>query len=180
MRILIYPQDTKLLREVAQSVTAEMRNSDDFKSKLIEMTEIAKKDGIGLAATQVGWNVNLFLLLVNRNLEKLLEPIVVINPRIISESEETAKAGEGCLSFPSLEVKVTRPTKITWEAEDLEGIKTQAEETYMPKSLPGYFIRVIQHETDHLNGRLMVDHLSAAEHLRFEKWLKKREHDATH
>lgn len=173
MKILTYPSDSKALRVVASPVTKEMVESPEFKAKLAEMAELAKKDGIGLAATQVGWNVQVFMLLVNRNLEKLSEPVVIVNPKIVEVSEEIAKAKEGCLSFPGLDLDVTRPKTIKWEGENLAGERTTSEETYAPGPA-GYYIRVIQHETDHLNGKLMVDHVSSTERLKFERWLKKR------
>lgn len=171
MQILTYPKDSKPLREPGQLITKEMIASDEFKANIEKMKEIAKQDGIGLAATQVGWPVQVFLLLVNRNLERC-EPIVVINPKILLESKEESKAPEGCLSFPGLELKVNRPTTIKWEAEDLLGNKMESEETFVPKSGPGYFIRVIQHEMDHLNGKLFIDRVSSAEGLKFKRWLK--------
>ena len=177
MNILTYPKHVKALREVAQPVTKEMIASEDFQKKLAEMKEIAKKDGIGLAATQIGWNVQLFMLLVNRHLEKLEEPIVVINPKITFESKETAKVEEGCLSFPDLELKVIRPAEIEWEAENLDGEKNSARELFTRGLSEGYFIRVIQHETDHLNGKLMIDHISPAERLKFDRWMKDRPQD---
>lgn len=172
MRILTYPADAKALRTVAQPVTKEMIASEDFKTKLAEMTEIAKRDGIGLAATQVGWPVQLFLLLVNRHMEKLSEPIVVINPKITQASQEMCKATEGCLSFPGLSLDVPRPSKITWEAENILGERMTSEEVFGPDA--GFFIRVIQHETDHLNGKVMPDHVTSTERLKFERWLKRR------
>lgn len=174
MQILTYPKDVKPLREIAQPVTQEMLISDEFKANVEKMKVIAKQDGIGLAATQVGWPVQVFVLLVNRNLEKC-DPVVVVNPKITFESEETAKAPEGCLSFPELELKVTRAASIKWEAQDLLGNRTESEETFIPKNGPGYFIRVIQHEVDHLNGKLFIDKISATENLKFKRWLKKRE-----
>lgn len=174
MHILTYPKDSKALREVAAPVTKEMIASDEFRAKLAEMLEIAKKDGIGLAATQVGWNIQLFILLVDRNLEKLVEPIVVINPKITVESATKAKAKEGCLSFPDLELSVERPQSIKWQAESLTGEKMESEETYVPQSAPGYFIRVIQHETDHLSGRLMIDGISSTQRVKVASWLKKQ------
>jgi peptide deformylase len=173
MKILTFPKDQKALREQAQPVTTEMRNSPEFLKNLEEMKLIAKQDGIGLAATQIGWPVQVFMLLVNDKMERLDEPLVFLNPKITKVSADACKTGEGCLSFPGLQLSVTRPKCISWEAEDISGQKISGEATYSDKA-PGYFIRVIQHETDHLNGKLMIDHISSTERLKFERWLKKR------
>lgn len=174
MHILTFPKDTDKLRVVGQPVTPEMIKSDEFKEKLAQMIEIAKKDGIGLAATQVDWPVQLFVLLVDRNLVRIEEPYVVINPKIISESDERAPAPEGCLSFPGLGINPTRPKRITWSWQTLDGESHQTNEEYVRGTYWGFFVRVIQHETDHLNGKLMVDHITKQEQSLYEKWLRKQ------
>lgn len=173
MKILTYPANTTELREVAAPVTKEMVASEEFKVKLAEMIEVAKKDGIGLAATQVGWPVQLFVILVDRNLHKT-EPYVVINPKITEESSELVKAPEGCLSFPGLDLNPLRPKKIRWSWQTLDGEDHTTLEEFTKGTYWGFFIRVLQHETDHLNGKLMIDHVAPEEKPLVEKWLKKQ------
>lgn len=172
MQILTYPKDVKALREVAAPLTKEMLASDEFKTKLAEMTEIAKKDGIGLAATQVGWPVQLFIILVDRNLDKT-EPYVVINPKITEESDDLVKAPEGCLSFPGLDgLNPVRPKKIRFTWQTLDGENHTMLEEFVKGTYWGFFIRVLQHETDHLNGKTLIDRIAPEEQHLVDKWLK--------
>jgi peptide deformylase len=89
------------------------------------------------------------------------------NPEIIEFGSETSTAAEGCLSLPGLQVKVTRPTEITVTGltEDFQPITMVAE---------GLEARVIQHEIDHLNGILIVDHQGKLNRkMTLDKWMKK-------
>jgi peptide deformylase len=181
MRLLTYPADAKALTTACFTVTKEYRESEDFKNRLNKLKEIctASGDAIGIAAIQGNWHARVVLILVDKNLTKLPEPFVIINPKILTQSSETSKVGEGCLSFPELQLKVSRPSKITWEYEDINGNTIRSEETFVPNSLPGYYIRVIQHEVDHTAGILFCDRTSATERLKFNRWLKKRENNAS-
>ena len=171
VKILTYPSAE--LRKRAAPVTKEMKESPEFKSKLTEMVEIAKQDGIGLAASQVGWHVNLFLVLVNRNLEKI-EPQVIINPQIVQQSKQMVKAEEGCLSVPGFKAPVSRPQEISWTWENLEGEHFEATERFT-EDPDGFYIRVIQHESDHLAGVLFIDRLTAVNRMKFESWHKNKD-----
>lgn len=166
MKILTYPNDQKLLRTKGEPVTREMFDTPEFMQKLNEMTTLAKQDGIGLAATQVGWPVQLFLILVDESMQ-LVEPRIVLNPEIHETSKETVKETEGCLSFPGLPLTLERPASIRWSYESLTGGRVEAK-------AEGFYARVLMHEIDHLNGKLFVDGASSAQRLAFERWLKKR------
>ncbi len=168
MKILQYPRDQKSLRVAGKPVTREMVQSSEFQAKLAEMKDVLERDGdgIGLAAVQVGWSVNLFLL--NRNQQ--MEPIpttVFLNAKIVNSSKSLSSDDEGCLSFPNLVLTIKRPYKITWEYETLEGSQHQVE-SY------DYYARAVQHEIDHNAGVFFTDLASSAQRLKFERWLKQR------
>jgi peptide deformylase len=108
--------------------------------------------GIGLAAPQVG--VGLRFAIVDLMPDEKPAPIVLINPEVTASSEEQATREEGCLSLPGQYADVTRPAWVTVRYTDVQGAKRQVE-------AEGLLAACIQHEIDHLDGILFVDHLSA-------------------
>lgn len=143
MRIMKYPED-KVLRQVAKSVE---KIDDDLRKLLDEMVPLMRKsDGVGLAAPQIGDSRRFFLIEYDDELVK------VINPVITAKSKETECLEEGCLSLPNLSVKVCRPVEISVEFYDENGDLYEAD-------LEGFLARVFLHEFDHLDGKLLVDHV---------------------
>jgi len=164
MKLLHYPQDkTKLLIPGKLISLAEIQ-TQDFLEKIEKMKEILDMDGMGLAATQVGWSVQLFLLCQNQELQEC-EPQAFINPKILNTSKVKEKATEGCLSFQGLYLKLKRPSEVEWEYTDLQGKEHKIIST-------GYYARAVQHEIDHLNGRVFIFKASAAQKLKINRWLK--------
>jgi peptide deformylase len=108
--------------------------------------------GIGLAAPQVGEGLRMFVMDVAGKDERP-DPHVVLNPEVIEASRETELREEGCLSLPNQYADVERPYRIRARWLDLTGQKHEAE-------LDALAARCFQHELDHLNGVLFVDHLS--------------------
>lgn len=108
--------------------------------------------GIGLAAPQVG--VGLRVVVLDLAPEEVPAPMVLINPRILAASDDLATREEGCLSLPGQYADVTRPARITAEFENPGGRTERID-------AEGLFGACIQHEIDHLDGVLFVDHLSA-------------------
>jgi peptide deformylase len=108
--------------------------------------------GIGLAAPQVG--VALRCAVVDLMADNVSKPIALINPEVIARSEELATREEGCLSLPGQYAEVTRPARVTIRHLDLDGVRRQIE-------AEGLLSACLQHEIDHLDGVLFVDHLSA-------------------
>ncbi len=108
--------------------------------------------GIGLAAPQVG--VGLRFAVVDLMPDDKPAPIVLINPEIVAQSEELATREEGCLSLPGQYADVTRPAWVTIRYMDKDGVRQQIE-------AEGLLAACLQHEIDHLDGVLFVDHLSA-------------------
>lgn len=110
-----------------------------------------RDDGIGLAAPQVGLTQSVLVVDIS-GLEKDEHPKAFINPEIIEVSGESV-VEEGCLSIPGVREDVTRPDQIKLTYQDESGKKITAE-------YDGWMARVLQHEIDHLNGILFVDHIS--------------------
>jgi peptide deformylase len=108
--------------------------------------------GIGLAAPQIG--VNLRFAVVDLMPEDKPAPIVLINPEIVARSDEPATREEGCLSIPGQYADVTRPARVTVRYHDAAGVRHDLE-------ADGLLAACLQHEIDHLDGVLFVDHLSA-------------------
>lgn len=120
-----------------------------------------ENNGIGLAAPQVGVLKKLIVVDTREEGEKL----AIVNPRLVSSSEEEDFYTEGCLSIPGVEGDVLRPIAVVVEGEDLSGkpIRLEAEEL---------LARVLQHEIDHLNGVLFVDLISDDQKKKLERPLR--------
>jgi peptide deformylase len=108
--------------------------------------------GIGLAAPQIG--VGLRLAVIDLMPDEKPAPIHLINPEIVRVSEELAQREEGCLSLPGQYADVIRPARVIVRFHDLMGARQELE-------ADGLLAACLQHEIDHLNGVLFVDHLSA-------------------
>ncbi len=158
LTILKYPDER--LRTVAQPV-AEV--DDRLRQQIDDMLEtMYESNGVGLAATQVDFHYRLFVADCS---EDQNAPLVFINPEITAREGEFTNE-EGCLSFPGVYAKVERAGKVTVEALDRNG---------QPFSLTaeGLLAICIQHEIDHLNGKLFVDYLSPLKRDRIRKKLEK-------
>ncbi len=151
-------QESPRVAEVDDSVRA-------FVADLFETMEAAK--GVGLAANQVG--VARRIAVIDAEGTRL----AMINPRLVqAEGEETGE--EGCLSIPDLFGDVTRPDHVILEAIDEEGRPYRAD-------LTGLAARAVQHEIDHLDGILFLDHLSPLKRKRMlSKWKKEHADDASY
>lgn len=107
------------------------------------------EDGIGLAATQVGRSEAVVVIDISENRD---EPLVLVNP-VITHGEATAKGQEGCLSIPGYYADVERYTHVTVEALDRHG-------KALSITSDDFLAIVMQHEIDHLQGKLFIDYLS--------------------
>ena len=108
--------------------------------------------GVGLAANQVNLPYRIFVANPEGDRQRKDKEYVFINP-VLSQTKGSAEAEEGCLSIPGLYADVKRPERVTISAFNLQGEEVTME-------LDGLFGRIVQHETDHLDGRLFVDRLS--------------------
>jgi peptide deformylase len=121
--------------------------------------------GSGLAANQVGVNKQIMVADVSQA-EEEKNTIVIINPRIVSMSDETELTAEGCLSVPDFQAEVERAVTVTVLGKDLEGEDVEVE-------AEGFFARVLQHEIDHLNGILYIDRIGKLKRRRYVRQRKK-------
>lgn len=119
--------------------------------------------GVGLAANQVGVSKQLIVIDASSPQEPV-QTVVLVNPRIISLSEEKETDEEGCLSVPDLKAEVERALRVTVLAKSLKGddLKIEAQ---------GFLARVLQHEIDHLNATLIIDRIGK---LKRERYVKQR------
>lgn len=115
------------------------------------LTAMKERDGIGLAATQVDRPVRMFVTKVPDDRER-----VFINPELVRTGIDTEVGEEGCLSIPGPRAKVERAAEVRVQARNRRGRRFTIE-------AHGMLARAIQHELDHLNGVLFIDHLSEAE-----------------
>jgi len=140
-----------VLKETAAAVEPAKESLDELVRSLADTMYNAP--GMGLAANQIGVLKQVFVFDLEDGLRALA------NPKIIWQSEETEEDEEGCLSLPEVRVPIARPARIKVEATDVTGnvLTIEAE---------GLLARVLQHEIDHLNGRLLLDRASRAERKR--------------
>ncbi len=129
----------------------------DIDQELVDLAEAMKRTldqarGLGLAAPQVGRSVSLCLVNLPAMDQAQKKPLVLLNPRITGSHGRLVHQ-EGCLSFPELYADIARSQKIGLSGVDLEGREVELEADEM-------LARVFQHEIDHLNGVLFIDHLS--------------------
>jgi peptide deformylase len=160
MILPIYTYGAPILREETVPVERRTPELDQLIADMIETMRGA--DGIGLAAPQVGRRERLFVVDLSAVIERdeldpdtlPEQPMVFINPEITWESEEDEGFEEGCLSIPDLRETVYRPEAIGLRYQDADLVEHELE-------LDGMMARVVQHEYDHLEGILFVDHLTA-------------------
>ena len=146
-KVLKYGEKT--LREPSKEVHKVSRKITDLVQDLLDT--MYAQNGVGLAAPQIGVNYRVFVIDVSTNKEPL-NPIVFINPKIIKKSGAIV-SNEGCLSFPEAYTDVRRYKNVMVKAIDERGRPFTLEAT------DGCLLaRAIQHEFDHLNGVLFVDH----------------------
>ena len=149
--IFIYGQP--VLRKVAEDITPDYPN---LKQLIADMWEtLAESEGIGLAAPQIGKSIRLSVIDLDVLSDDLPEYKGFRQVYIIEYDEsDTNTSEEGCLSLPAIHEKVVRPTRIHVEWDD-EAFQHHDE------WIEGYLARVMQHEFDHLDGKMFVDRISA-------------------
>lgn len=155
----------KRLRQIADPIE---KVDAEIKALAKDMLEtMYEAPGIGLAAPQIGEMKRIVVMDLAKD-DELKAPIVMINPEILSVSEETATSEEGCLSIPELYYDVERPAEVTVRYTDLDG---KVQETHATER----FAVCIQHELDHLDGVLYIDYLSRLKRDRVVKKFEKAE-----
>ena len=129
-------------------------------------------EGIGLAANQVGLNMNLFIIDVTHT-DEAEDPHIFINSKILSSRGEKTSFQEGCLSLPGIALDVERPEKIVLKYQSID-------QEWHEDEFDGLLSRAIQHEMDHLNGIFIVDRVSEIEKIKYKNELKKLASDSKH
>lgn len=163
-----------VLRETGDVVEAF---DDDLRALAGDMVETMKAEqGVGLAAQQVGLARMVCVVEVPAEYDTSEEgerenpdiemPLVLVNPRIKGTTEDEWTMDEGCLSFPGITAPITRPYSISFTYQDVDG------ETH-EREAQGFVARVIQHEVDHLNGVLFVDHMTTVKRVALSGRLKR-------
>ncbi len=151
----IVTYDDDVLRQKAEPVK---ENSEELQNLIDDMFDtMYNSDGVGLAAPQVGTLQRIFVADVDPMAEEsdypLYGPLAMINPEITFQSDQEVEMDEGCLSIPGVNATVSRPERIVVAYRDQNFEKQELE-------AGGWLARVIQHETDHLDGILFLDYLS--------------------
>lgn len=156
MNLPVYLYGHPVLRQMGEDITPEYPNLSTLIENMWET--MYNSEGIGLAAPQIGLPIRLFVIDADpmgddypecRGFKK-----VFINAHIVQHGEEQVSESEGCLSIPGIQESVLRPNSITIEYVDEHFAAHR--ETY-----EGFAARVIQHEYDHIDGVLFVDHISS-------------------
>ena len=161
MQIIVAPDSR--LNQISKKVEII---DDSIKATLDQMLEcMYQNNGIGLAAPQVGILKRLVVIDCSDNKDKK-KPLKLINPEITKLSKNISEFEEGCLSLPSQYAKVIRPSEITLKYKNIEGLICESK-------FSGLEATCIQHEIDHLDGKLFVDHISKLKKNIIIKKLKK-------
>lgn len=144
-----------ILRRQALEVRTFDKSLREIVAAMLEAME--REDGVGLAAPQVGIELRILVALSMKEPgDEEAKPMVLVNPEILERSRETWVYEEGCLSIPGIRGDVTRPSGIKVRYQDLDGGEHTLE-------AEGMFARILQHEIDHLDGKLFIDYLSPAD-----------------
>ena len=157
--ILKYPNSR--LREKAKTVEVFDERIKDIVTNMVDTMMDAK--GIGLAATQVDIHLRIVVIDIS---EDYSSPTIFINPEMKITDETPKSYTEGCLSIPGIQEPVERPTEILVNAFDQEG-------NFFEQKYTGLMATCIQHEIDHLNGKLFIDYLSPLKRQLIRKQIKK-------
>ncbi|MBP3227696.1 MAG: peptide deformylase [Bacteroidaceae bacterium] len=155
MILPIYTYGQGVLRKTSEDITPDYSGLAQLVADMFET--LAKSEGVGLAAPQIGKAIR--VVVVDLDPLKDDEPQYAgfrrayINPHILEYGDKTDSYDEGCLSLPGINEKVKRPTTIRLAWDDTDG-------THHEEWVDGFLARVLQHETDHLEGKVFTDRLT--------------------
>lgn len=164
--ILLHPDPRlKKVCPPVTEITDEIRRlADDMLATMYDAP------GVGLAAPQVGVLARLFVMDCIKEEGAAPRPLVLVNPEIVAVSEEVSSYEEGCLSIPEHYAEVTRPARVTMRWTGLDG--KPAEESF-----EGLWATCAQHELDHLDGKLFIDHLGPIKRQMITRKMEKLKRD---
>ena len=160
LHILQYPHPG--LREKAQPILIFDKSITKLANDMLETMYDAP--GIGLAATQINEAKQLLVIDISETKDS---PLIMINPKLLNKSDDVINE-EGCLSFPGIYANVPRAEQITVEYQDVDGKKQQLDADEL-------LAICIQHEMDHLQGKVFVDYISSLKRNRIRKQLEKKQ-----
>ena len=164
--ILIHP-DPRLKKLCAPVADV----SDDLRRLADDMLEtMYEAPGIGLAAPQVGVLDRLIVLDCIKEPGETPRPLIMFNPEVVAHSDETSSYDEGCLSIPEQYAEVTRPAEVEVSWMDRDG-KAQRE------VFTDLWATCVQHEIDHLNGKLFIDYLGPMKRQMITRKMQKLKRD---
>lgn len=156
MNLPVYLYGQPVLRKVAEDIENEYPGLKELIANMFDT--MYNSDGIGLAAPQIGLSIRLIVIDAEPMGDDFPEcksfKRVLINAHIIERSGDDISLEEGCLSLPGIHEKVSRPSRVKIQYWD-ENFEEHVEE------LEGFAARVVQHEYDHLEGKMFIDHISA-------------------
>lgn len=169
MKILpIYLYGSKVLRQVAKPISPDDPSLEELIANLY--TTMAKSDGVGLAAPQVGISLRIFVVdaspYADRDPNLADFRKVFINPEIIATDGELVPFEEGCLSVPGIHENVLRPERVTLRYQDEKFVEHEEE-------FDGLIARIVQHEYDHLEGKVFIDRIAPLRKRLIQSKLKK-------
>ena len=159
LKILEFPD--KRLRRVSEAITIFDRDLKRLSDNML--TIMYEEKGIGLAAPQVNKPVRLIVMDISEDRD---QPLVFVNP-VVSSFEGKVESNEGCLSVPDIKTDIKRHETIPLNAQSLEGTSISLE-------ADGLLSICIQHEIDHLNGKLFIDYISDIKLQRLRKKVAKQ------
>ena len=151
-----------ILRKKAKPVAAFDGKLDELVEAMLETMREA--DGVGLAAPQVGVSKRVVVIDATRGEQP---PVVLVNPEFTYQSEELAEREEGCLSFPDIHLDIKRPAVVSVKAFDRTG------KEFAVENAGDLLARALLHEMDHLDGLLIIDHVSLLQRKLMSGKLKK-------
>ena len=140
----------KILAKKTEEVAVEDIKKGSYKELILDMKKAMKdNDGVGLAANQIGLDLSIFVV-DSKTAEAFKAPEVYFNPEIYEYSNDINEMEEGCLSVPGYWTPIGRAKKVKLKFIDENGNKQKLK-------AKGFLARIIQHETDHLNGKTIKD-----------------------
>ena len=164
----------KLGEEILRKKAKKVKNifDENIQELISDMqTSLKENDGVGLAAPQVFHSLQIMIISSHANARypkaPNLEPMVMINPKVVKTSKKKQIDWEGCLSIPSIRAKVPRHEKITVKYTTQNNVKKRVK-------LKGFVARVFQHEYDHLKGLVFLDQIVSSKDIISEEIYFKR------
>lgn len=159
LTILTYPNP--ILRKSCTPITVFDAKLEKLAHDMLET--MYDDEAVGLAGNQIGISQRIVVIDATEDASR---PYILINPEIISQQGKE-KSKEGCMSVPDIYIEVDRAAEISVRAQDVNG------DIFVIENVTGLLSHCIQHEVDHLNGKLFIDYLSPLKRQMIEKKLKK-------